>query len=84
MSGFSDESECPNCGQPCSRYSDYKPFDVVSLDCNNCGFYTDTQVKQLTLKELNEARESQDLEPLTELPKWELDEYGYRRVVSNA
>ena len=77
MSGFSDDTNCPNCGQEASRYSDYKPFDIVSIDCNNCGFYTNTRVAQMSLEELNDQRNSADLELLTELPKWELDEYGY-------
>lgn len=82
MSGFSDETVCPNCGQPCSRYSDYKPFDMVWLDCANCGFYTDTRIKQLSLEELNDVRVSQDLEKLEELPAWELDDSGYRKVTT--
>lgn len=79
MSGFSDETQCPNCNQPCSRYSDYKPFDRVDMNCNNCGFYTITTIGQQTLDELNIDRNSQDLEPLTELPAWTIDEDGYKK-----
>jgi Zn ribbon nucleic-acid-binding protein len=77
MSGFSDSVTCPNCGLECNRYSDYKPFDVVGLDCVECGFYTNTVVKQMDLEELNEMRKDQELEELAELPKWQLDSFGY-------
>jgi hypothetical protein len=77
MSGFSDNTECPNCGEDCNRYSDYKPFDLVSLDCDNCGFYTDTVVKQLSLEELNDRRKDLELPALAELPNWNLNDYGF-------
>lgn len=77
MSGHSDNTICPNCGLECNRYSDYKPFDTVSLDCINCGFYTNTTIKQMSLEELNEMRKDCELEELTELPAWELNDFGY-------
>lgn len=79
MSGHSDSTNCPNCGLDCNRYSDYKPFDIVSLDCDECGFYTDTVVRQLTLEELNYRRADHDLKPLKQLPNWNLDEWGYTK-----
>ena len=72
MSGMSDSVSCPNCGEDCDRYSDYKPFDVVDLTCYNCGFFTATEPKQLTLREVNDERENRELEPLKELPKLDL------------
>lgn len=84
MSGFSDTTECPNCGLECNRYSDYKPFDTVSLDCVECGFYTNTVVKQMDLEELNEMRKDQELEELDELPEWALDDFGYVKDIQNA
>lgn len=80
MSGFSDGVTCPNCGEEASRYSDYKPFDLVSLDCAYCGFYTSTTVEQLSLEELNDLRSDMDLKPLKKLPGWNLDEFGYPKI----
>lgn len=81
MSGFSDDTNCPNCNKFANRYSDYKPFDLVSIDCAYCGFYTHTTVKQMDLEELNDTREQQELKPLKKLPKWTLDEFGYKGVI---
>ena len=73
MSGSSYESICPMCkadNMSCS--SDWKPFDLVSGECLECGFYYWTEEGQMTLEQVNEAREERDLEPLTELAeqKW--------------
>lgn len=38
MSGFSDTQPCPICGQRMDVYTDYKPFDTVSMRCVHCGF----------------------------------------------
>ena len=69
MSGMSDSDNCPNCGNQASRYSDYKPFDMVTLDCPHCGFYTDVKAGYMELDELNDYRNGPGLAPLTELPK---------------
>jgi len=69
MSGCSSSEKCPKCGSEMSTYSDYKPHDYVSGDCLECGFYYRTEDGQLTLDEVNEEREVQDLEPLKELKK---------------
>lgn len=84
MSGFSDSTQCPNCGLDCNRYSDYKPFDTVSLDCLECGFYTNTVIKQMDLEELNEMRKDNELEELVELPKFELDDSGWRKELEGS
>jgi len=75
MSGFSDGTLCPNCGEEANRYSDYKPFDVVSIDCLECGFYTSTSVHQMELDELNEMRADNELEPLKELPEFKKERF---------
>lgn len=72
MSGMSDSVRCPNCGGDCDRYTDYKPYDYVGLECYDCGFYTDTTVNQATLEELNEWRKDRDMKPLKTLPKWNM------------
>lgn len=39
MSGCSDSSPCPVCGQDMDVYTDYKPYNTVNLNCIHCGFY---------------------------------------------
>jgi hypothetical protein len=80
MSGCSYDTNCPNCENSIDAYSDYKPFDHVSLGpCPHCGFHAYTKVEYITdLDELNSIRsdfnemnelEGEDLlHPLTELP----------------
>jgi len=75
MSGFSDDTYCPNCGEQANRYSDYKPYDFVSIDCMYCGFYTNTSVHQMELDELNEMRVDNELEPLKELPEFDKERF---------
>lgn len=70
MSGFSDETECPNCGASCDIYTDRKPFDYVSITCYNCGLMIGPKITYMTLEELNEARkDAYDLDPLETLPE---------------
>ena len=75
MSGFSDGTNCPNCGEQANRYSDHKPYDFVSIDCMHCGFYTNTSVHQMTLEELNIMRADNELEPLKELPEFNKERF---------
>ena len=51
--------------------SDHKPFDTVGGECLECGFHFWTETAYMSLDELNENREVNDLEPLAELPKQE-------------
>ena len=69
MSGLSYSSICPNCGQSCNAYTDYKPFDYTDITCIHCGFYSTVLTGQLELGELNTMREDEGLEPLSELPE---------------
>jgi len=48
-------------------YSNWKPYDIVSGECLDCGFYYDTKEGQMTLEEVNERRKDYDLKPLKEL-----------------
>ena len=75
MSGVSGGTTCPNCDDEANLYSDYKPFDVVSIDCLECGFYTSTSVHQMELEELNEMRSDNELEPLKELPEFKKERF---------
>lgn len=73
MSGFSDGTNCPNCGGNADLYSDSKPFDYISISCLECGLIIDPKVSYLTLEDLNDAREGLGLEPLIELPEQDED-----------
>jgi hypothetical protein len=54
-------------------YQDWKPYDYYSGECLNCGFFYYPKEEQFSLEELNEKREEAELEPLSELPKIELN-----------
>ena len=69
MSGYSDQSNCPNCGEIMNSYGDDKPFDHVSHECYHCGLTVYPKLEYLNLDELNEFRGNYDLEPLSELPE---------------
>jgi len=59
MSGSSYEgAPCPICGENMSSYNDWKPYDMVSGDCYNCGFYYHTVEGRDSLDGLNDMRES--------------------------
>ena len=80
MSGSSADGTCPNCES--DKYSisqDWKPFEVLSSQCYDCGFYTYTKAGIDTLAELNLERAGmeewgdEELKPLTkprEQTKW--------------
>lgn len=71
MSGFSGDDVCIKCNGNMMVYSDYKPHAYVSGECLDCGFAYYTNDEQLTLQEVNELREHQELEPLKELKEQE-------------
>lgn len=85
MSGTSYDSVCPNCGDTMNCYSDYKPFERISSECLNCGFYLEPKIGQMTLKDLNYQRKDYNegqglkksdpdyLPPFKKLPKCDLD-----------
>ena len=85
MSGTSFENPCPNCGQPATWYSDYKPFEHSSGECMYCGFYLNPKIGQMDLKTLNEIRkdfntdngykkgDEEYLSPFKKLPKCDLN-----------
>lgn len=68
MSGWSDSRNCPNCDEEMFISGENRPFDAVSGDCPNCGFYYHTEGSQMSLEELNDLREEHELEPLKQLP----------------
>ena len=80
MSGCTDLSECPNCGNDMTTYQDWKPINLTENWCLHCGWYSTTKFGQMGLDELNERRGEEEvydeeteeykiLETLTELPK---------------
>lgn len=67
MSGCSYGSQCPKCGAEMCCYSNYKPYDVVSGQCLECGFYYYTTETRMTLEEVNELRKEADFPLLEQL-----------------
>ena len=48
-------------------YSDYRPHDYVAGECLDCGFCYSTTEGLLTLQEVNERRQDEDLEVIKSL-----------------
>jgi len=71
MSGSSYESECPKCGGSMNSYMDWKPYDTVSHNCLECGFYAYTAEDRLGLEEVNEQRADQDMKPIDKLTEYD-------------
>ena len=67
MSGCGYTTDCPKCGATMECYSDWKPYDMASAECLNCGFEYHTEEGQLTLEEVNERRTDRELERLEKL-----------------
>ena len=76
MSGWSDSGVCPNCDS--ERYimsGENRPFEMVSSNCLDCGFYTYTHSGIADLEEVNLQREDfedwgdEKLKPLKEKRK---------------
>lgn len=69
MSGFSMGTRCPNCGAEADEYTDWKPFNYTSITCYECGLQIYPTHSYMTLEELNEMREDNELAPLHKLPE---------------
>ena len=77
MSGHSDITDCPNCGDDMESYQDWKPVNLSENWCIHCGWYSTTKFGQMSLEELNDRRkdynddwddeDDKPLEILTEL-----------------
>jgi len=67
MSGCSYSEKCPKCGGEMTCYSDWKPYDMVSGICLECGFAYDTIDRQATIDQVNGTRQALDLQPVTAL-----------------
>jgi len=84
MSGESHPDGCPRCGGLMHCYSNYKPYDLVSGICLDCGFHYSTVSNLMSLDEINKLREDYgyDPEPLKELrkPTQEWLDSGYEPV----
>jgi len=69
MSGFSESTNCPNCGNSADEYNDWKPFNYTSIQCDHCGLLITPTLSYLTLKDLNERRRENGLPMLRKKPK---------------
>lgn len=67
MSEVGYRSMCPKCGLDMDCYKSWEPYDTVSGQCMECGFYYYTKEAQMSLEEVNELRTERDLPPLRKL-----------------
>lgn len=86
MSSFSDEIECPNCGNGISEHTDSR--HGVSAQCHHCGYEKYTRESQMSLENLNSLREDmtdaleEEFPPLEALPGWSLDNNSQKIILS--
>lgn len=72
MSGSCEITKCPECNGDMNPSPAYKPFNTVSGECLECGFYYCMATGQNTLEEVNNIRKDYGVAPLKELrPKVE-------------
>ena len=64
MSGWSETSNCPECGSKDS-FESWGDRHEVGGFCYECGYSYKTVEEQMTLDEVNELRKEAKLEPLT-------------------
>ena len=62
MSGTSDYTECPCCGEQSETCDDWRPYTRHQSWCGNCGFYEESIRGFMTLEQLNGYREGQNYE----------------------
>ena len=65
MSGSSDETTCPNCLDDEMHRSEEDGW-YRYVECIECGFYSTVETGQMSREDIDEARESRDLEPLAD------------------
>lgn len=78
MSSTNYSINCPNCSTLIDE--EFDSHDGFFCSCYNCGYIRQTVIQQMSLEELNKLREryngygytDEKLEPLTELPKFNL------------
>jgi len=65
MSDSSDETTCPNCLDDEMHRSEEDGW-YRYVECIECGFYSTVETGQMSREDIDEARESRDLEPLAD------------------
>ena len=65
MSSSSDETTCPNCYDDEMHRSEEDGW-YRYVECIECGFYSTVETGQMSREDIDEARESRDLEPLAD------------------
>lgn len=73
MSGSSQTVNCPNCGECCNEYTDYKPFIYVIHSCISCGLMINPKIEYMNINDLNSFRIDNEMEPLDKLPEQKQD-----------
>jgi hypothetical protein len=82
MSGCSYTTSCPRCGGTLYASADYKPLDVTSGICVDCGLGYQTVDAINTLEAVNEFRENFELPRIEQLcqPTQEWLDAGYEPI----
>lgn len=59
-------SKCPVCENNMDVYEDTKPFPTTSCRCRTCWFVSSNMIDRMSLKEINEDRNDEWIEPITQ------------------
>jgi len=70
MSGCSLTEVCPKCGGTMYSYSDWKPHNLCTGQCLDCGYHYWTETGRMSIEEINELRAEQELKPLKKRKSW--------------
>lgn len=69
MSSHSTDAPCPNCKGVMDVNYETRPFESISGECINCGFFFYTVADQCALEGLNERRKEAGLRKKKTLPR---------------
>lgn len=68
MGTHSYSDECPKCGESMCCWNDTRSFHSGG-ECLECGYSFYTKEGKLTIEEVNERREEQELKPIKKLKR---------------
>ena len=66
MSSHSYSTPCPACGGDMDECTDNRPFNRTSGWCLSCGFQHYNRTSRMSLEEINDQRDDQELDVLTQ------------------
>jgi len=70
MSGYSFTKVCPKCSGIMYAYSGWKPHNLCTGQCLDCGYHYWTETGRMSIGEINELRAEQELKPLKKRRSW--------------